>query len=88
MPRTTHFLLIGALILPGTAFAQSRVAPDQTGTGGGPGSTITAPYTNHLGVTKPPGTSLGPGEVDPPREQRRERALTNRIEDSICKGCN
>ncbi|MFC6788703.1 hypothetical protein ACFQE0_03135 [Methylobacterium komagatae] len=81
-------LLIASLLLPGAAFAQSRVAPDETGTGGGPGSTITAPYTNSLGVTKPPGTSLGAGEVRPVREERRERALTDRIESSICKGCN
>lgn len=88
MPRTTLSLLIGALLLPNPAFAQARVAPYDTGTGGGPGSTITAPYTNSLGVTKPPGTSLGPSEVESPREQRDERALTNRIEKSICNGCN
>lgn len=88
MTRTTLLLLIGALALPDMALAQTRVAPDETGTGGGPRSTITAPYTNSLGVTKPPGTSLGPGEVEPPAEQRRERGLTNRIEDSICTGCN
>ncbi|MCJ2011318.1 hypothetical protein [Methylobacterium sp. J-076] len=88
MARNTLFLLIGTLILPAPALAQGRVAPYETGTGGGPGSTITAPYTNTLGVTKPPGTSLGPGEVAPPQERQKERAVTNRIEDSICDGCN
>lgn len=93
MSRTTHAnlplrmgILLGAIVLPAAALAQ--VAPDQTGTGGGPASTITAPNTNSLGVTKPPGTSLGTGEVRTPREQHRERALTNRIEGSICDGCN
>ncbi|MEE7451442.1 hypothetical protein MRF4_28755 [Methylobacterium radiotolerans] len=67
--------------------AQTR-APDQTGTGGGPASTITAPNTNSLGVTKPPGTSLGAGEVPTREERRRERSLTEKIEGSICDGCN
>lgn len=88
MPRTTLILLLGALFVPGSALAQARVAPDETGTGSGPGSTITAPYTNHLGVTKPPGTSLGPGEVETPRERRENRDLSKRIENSICDGCN
>ena len=68
--------------------AAQTVAPDETGTGGGPGSTITAPNTNRYGVTKPPGTSLGPGEIPSREEQRRERALTDKIDRSICDGCN
>lgn len=76
-----------SLALPGPLAAQS-VAPDQTGTGGGPASTITAPNTNRYGVTKPPGTSMGPGEVPSRQEQRHERALTDKIDNSICDGCN
>ena len=76
-----------SLALPGALAAQT-VAPDQTGTGGGPASTITAPNTNSYGVTKPPGTSLGPGEVPSREERRRERALTDKIDRSICDGCN
>ncbi|MCJ2061289.1 hypothetical protein MKK63_00960 [Methylobacterium sp. J-088] len=76
-----------SLALPGSLAAQT-VAPDQTGTGGGPASTITAPNTNRYGVTKPPGTSMGPGEVPSRQEKRRERALTDKIDDSICDGCN
>ncbi|MCJ2060622.1 hypothetical protein MKL09_29395 [Methylobacterium sp. J-048] len=76
-----------SLALPSTLRAQPR-APDQTGTGGGPTSTITAPNTNRLGVTKPPGTSLGPGEVPSRREERRERALTDTIDNSVCEGCD
>ena len=53
-------LTLAALSLACAApLAAQTVAPDQTGTGGGPASTITAPNTNSLGVTKPPGTSLG-----------------------------
>ncbi|MEL6060939.1 MULTISPECIES: hypothetical protein [unclassified Methylobacterium] len=76
-----------SLALPGSLAAQT-VAPDQTGTGGGPASTVTAPYTNRYGVTKPPGTSMGAGEVPSRQEQRHERALTDKIDNSVCDGCN
>ncbi len=80
---------LGALSLAlATPLAAQTLAPDQTGTGSGPASTITAPNTNSLGVTKPPGTSLGPGEVPTRGQRRRERALTDKIEGSICDGCN
>ena len=75
-------LLLAAL----PAAAQAQPA-DRTGTGGGPDTTITAPYTNREGVTKPPGTALGPGEVPSPEAQRRENREIDRIEGSICKGC-
>ncbi|KST57253.1 hypothetical protein AO398_25640 [Methylobacterium sp. GXS13] len=80
-------LAVLSVALPTSLAAQPR-APDQTGTGGGPTSTITAPNTNNLGVTKPPGTSLGPGEVPSRQEQRRERTLTDKIDNSVCEGCN
>ncbi|WCS23820.1 hypothetical protein LOK46_22075 [Methylobacterium sp. NMS14P] len=80
-------LALLSLAVPATLAAQG-LAPDQTGTGGGPASTITAPNTNSLGVTKPPGTSLGPGEVPPRAVQEHERARLNKIERSICDGCN
>ena len=90
MPRgTLRPLALAALSLALTGpLAAQTVAPDQTGTGGGPASTITAPNTNSLGVTKPPGTSLGPGEVPPRAVQEYERARVNKIERSICDGCN
>ena len=86
---STRRLVFAALsfALP-TALAAQPLPPDDTGTGGGPRSTITAPNTNSLGVTKPPGTSLGAGEEPSRRERRRERALTDKIEDSVCEGCN
>ena len=87
--RLLSAAVLAGLILPLSALAQQdlRGTADQTGTGGGPTSTVTAPYTNSLGVTKPPGTSLGPGEVPPAATERRERDRVNKIEDSICRGC-
>jgi hypothetical protein len=85
MPLVTLYRpLLALAALTAAALAQPA---DRTGTGGGPGSTITAPYTNREGVTKPPGTSLGPGETPSPEAQRRERRQIDRIEDSICRGC-
>ena len=80
------FLVITASIC--TALAQTA-APDRTGTGGGPGSTITAPNTNSLGVTKPPAGASDPAPTSrEEREYRREQAIDRRIETEVCKGCD
>ncbi len=73
-----------AAALPAAAWAQG---PDRTGTGGGPATTITAPYTNREGVTKPPGAALGPDDERARTVQRREEHAIERIENSICSGC-
>jgi hypothetical protein len=79
------------VLLPASALAQGATAPpgapDLTGTGGGPGTTITAPYTNRLGVTKPPGGVDRSNAARPNRAERRERRLDDRIDDSVCDGC-
>ncbi|AWN34351.1 hypothetical protein [Methylobacterium radiodurans] len=76
-----------ALVLAAVPVAAHAQAPDLTGTGGGPTTTITAPYTNREGVTKPPGAALGPGDEPSAAAQRREQRAIERIEDSICTGC-
>jgi hypothetical protein len=87
--RLLSAAVLASLFAPLPALAQQdlRGVADQTGTGGGPASTATAPYTNSLGVTKPPGTSLGAGEVPTPSVERRERNQVDKIEGSICRGC-
>ena len=81
----TRLTLILLLVAPIPALAQQ---PDQTGTGGGPASTITAPYTTPDGTTKPPGDALGA----PTRAERRENSRIEREDDKIdtgiCIGCN
>ncbi|GEP01288.1 hypothetical protein [Methylobacterium haplocladii] len=59
------------------AFAQA-----ETGTGGGPASTVTAPHTTSVGQTKPPGAAAGPG----PSEGREARTEQMRKDDQIMKG--
>ncbi|MGV7030616.1 hypothetical protein [Methylobacterium symbioticum] len=74
------WLAIVALALPSAAFAQA-----QTGTGGGPTSTVTAPNTSSVGRTMPPAAGAGP------REERTERTPQmkddDRIQKGICIGC-
>jgi hypothetical protein len=81
-PTLSVALLLAAL--PAAAWAQD---PDRTGTGGGPATTVTAPYTNREGVTKPPGAALGPRDVSSATAERREDRAIERIENSICTGC-
>lgn len=76
-----------ALLLAALPAAAQTQAPDLTGTGGGPTTTITAPYTNREGVTKPPGDALGPRDMSSAAAERREERAIERIENSICAGC-
>lgn len=84
LARSTLAVALPLAALPAAAWAQD---PDRTGTGGGPTTTITAPYTNREGVTKPPGTALGPRDLSASGAERREERAVERIESSICTGC-
>jgi hypothetical protein len=80
-------LLTLSLVSAGS-LAQAQGLPDQTGTGGGPRSTITAPNTSSVGQTVP-----RPGAVDHRLERRiddrtREERVDDRIDTGICIGCN
>lgn len=79
--------VLAAALLGGPAGAGGPAA-DRTGTGSGPDSTITAPYTTSDGVTKPPGDALGPAEGTDPTLRRRSRQLDREIETDICRGCD
>ncbi|MGY2050845.1 hypothetical protein [Methylobacterium sp. JK268] len=71
------------LLLPTGALAQAEA--DQTGTGRGPRSTITAPYTTSTGATVPRGgdRALERRVDERSRDERRDDA----IDKSICSGC-
>jgi len=78
-------VLAGAFVVGPAAW--SRELPDQTGTGGGPRSTITAPNTSAVGKVMPHG---GGGDARMERgidaRTRLERA-DDRIDGGICVGC-
>lgn len=95
-PTLVPALALAALLgLPALAPAQEAPrAIDQTGTGGGPASTATAPNKTPLGVTKPPGGAGAPAagpSAEPASERDRrekaEKAKNDRIARSICRGC-
>ncbi|TNC07512.1 hypothetical protein FF100_32290 [Methylobacterium terricola] len=67
--------------------AHAQPLPDQTGTGGGPRSTITAPNTSSVGQVMP-----RPGQPDARIERRiddrtRMERTDDRIDSGICVGC-
>ncbi|MFE1602521.1 hypothetical protein [Methylobacterium sp. ID0610] len=82
---TVRIWAVGGLLLsPAAGLAQTEA--DRTGTGGGPGSTITAPYTSSTGQTVPrPGMDRGmERRLD---ERTREERRDDAIDSSICTGC-
>ena len=79
--------LILTLGLLGTVQPALAQAVDETGTGGGPRSTITAPYTTSDGTTKPRGDALGPETRREREEERRIERQDDRIDSGICVGC-
>ncbi len=83
---TTTRLPLSALMLLALA-APAAAQADLTGTGGGPLSTQTAPYTTAEGVTKPPSRDASPTSRDNPERRTREELENERIESGICIGC-
>ena len=72
----------GAILAALPALAQA----DRTGTGGGPDSTITAPYTRSTGQTVPSGQ--GDREMERRIDERsRMEKRDDVIDQSICRGC-
>ena len=83
----TRALLLGALVSAGgLAPLQAQTLPDQTGTGGGPRSTITAPNTSAVGQVVP---HAGPPDARLERridDRTREERVDDRIDSGICAG--
>ncbi|WP_238184165.1 hypothetical protein [Methylobacterium trifolii] len=75
-------LVLTVLGAPSAARAQA-----QTGTGGGPASTVTAPNTSTVGRTKPPGAAAGAETPGDRRERTPEEKQNDKIQKGICIGC-
>ncbi|KQT47926.1 hypothetical protein ASG52_10640 [Methylobacterium sp. Leaf456] len=56
-----------------------------TGTGGGPETTVNAPYRAGTGQTVPPGRDAAP-DIDPNARTERQKRLDG-VLDSICESC-
>lgn len=75
-----------AFLLPvlatGPALAQA-----QTGTGGGPASTATAPNTSSVGRVMPPSRGAGAETPDDRRVRTPREAENDKLMRGICIGC-
>ena len=76
--------LVLGLIVPGFVLGSAQAGP-YTGTGGGPETTINAPYRSAVGQTVPPGAAAAPVH-DPNRRTQRQKDL-DAVLGSICDTC-
>lgn len=79
-------LVLLAVLATGLAGVQGAAAQSQTGTGGGPSTTATAPNTSPVGRTKPPGSAAGAETTPESTEEARRRPRDDRAEDGLQKG--
>jgi hypothetical protein len=74
-----------ALSLALLAASLPAQAGPYTGTGGGPETTVNAPYRSPVGQTVPPGRAAAPTH-DPEQRTERQRNLDS-VLGSICRAC-
>lgn len=88
MPTTRQIAaaLSLAALMP-LAVAEPSLAQSRTGTGGGPGTTVTAPNTSGVGRTKPPGAAAGADTSGDRRARTPAEKQDDRIQKGICIGC-
>jgi len=86
MTRTITILGLSALLpLLATTAASAQA---QTGTGGGPTSTITAPHTSSVGQTMPPASGAGAATPNDRRDRTQQQIQDDKISQGICIGCS
>ncbi|WP_342149953.1 hypothetical protein [Methylorubrum sp. SB2] len=89
----TQRILLATILTTAFATAAAAQTAPQTGTGGGPTSTVTAPNTSAVGRTMPPAGGGGLDRIDRSesrsidRETKTERK-NDAIDTGICIGCN
>ena len=67
--------------------ADAALAQAQTGTGGGPTSTVTAPNASSVGRVMPPSRGAGAATADDRRERPAREAENDKVMRGICIGC-
>jgi hypothetical protein len=85
--RTLHLIETAALISVASLSALAQPV-DQTGTGGGPATTITAPYTAATGQTVPNPRVVSPNGTSGIERRSREEKRMDAITRGICIGCS
>ena len=84
-PRISALAFAAAMAscLAGQALAQA-----ETGTGGSPASTVTAPNTSRVGRTMPPSTGAGAATADDRRTRTPNEKQDDQLMRGICIGCS
>ncbi|WP_408902969.1 hypothetical protein [Methylobacterium radiotolerans] len=85
--RTPH-LIVMAMLISVTSLSVLAQTVDQTGTGGGPATTMTAPYTATTGQTVPNPSVVNPSETSSIEQRSREEERMDAITRGICIGCS
>ena len=76
-----------SLLLPVLATG-ADLAQAQTGTGGGPTSTATAPNASSVGRVMPPSRGAGAATPDDRRDRTPREAQNDKVMRGICVGCS
>ena len=66
----------------------STSAQAQTGTGGGPATTATAPNTSSVGRVMPPSRGAGEAMADDRRDRTARESQNDEVMRGICVGCS
>lgn len=67
--------------------ASAAIAQAQTGTGGGPTSTVTAPNASSVGRVMPPSRAAGAATANDRRDRTPREAENDKLMRGICIGC-
>lgn len=84
---TRPIAIPGLTILLAILAADAALAQAQTGTGGGPTSTVTAPHASSVGRVMPPSRGTGAAPADETRERTPREAENDKVMRGICIGC-
>lgn len=85
---TRPITILGPAILALVLMSALDPARSQTGTGGGPASTATAPNTSSVGRVMPPSRGAGAATPNGRRDRTKREVQNDRLMRGICIGCN
>lgn len=88
MFRTRRIFALASAAVMAASFSGQALAQAETGTGGSPGSTVTAPNTSRVGRTMPPTTAAGAATNDDRRMRTQNEKHDDQLMRGICIGCS
>ena len=85
---TRPLTIVGLSILLPVLATGTALAQPQTGTGGSPASTATAPNTSSVGRVMPPSRGAGEATPDYRRDRTPRETQNDKVMRGICVGCS